>query len=106
RPFERLFLPLDWNAEPYKPQSPSARTVGGCWRGRWQRTGHVLDVWHSNIAIEAVRVGHQRPERLRGRPQLPLPAIVKGAHSAHCNADEPAGAGAPADSHLSATWSA
>src|SRR5204862_2580680 len=61
-PLERLLVPLDPDAEPREPQPVCA--------GRRVDTGRV-ERGNAGVAVEAVRVGDEWPDRLRARFELP-----------------------------------
>src|SRR5205823_2139158 len=70
-PLERLLLPLDADAELRQTQTPAfdlARRALGL---------HARNVRQTRVAVEAVRVGDQGPERLRACAQVVLPTVVK-----------------------------
>src|SRR5207253_3152017 len=63
-PLERLLLPLDPAAEHGQAQ-PAATVL----------RGFGLDRRYAGVAVEAVGVGHQRPERVRARLEPPFPPV-------------------------------
>src|SRR2546421_192860 len=70
-PLERLLLPLDADAELRQSKTPATDLARRALRL------HARHARQTRVAVEAVRVGDQRPERLRACAQVVLPAVVK-----------------------------
>src|SRR5205823_5380865 len=70
-PLERLLLPLDADAELRQTQTPAFDLARRALRL------HARNVRQTRVAVEAVRVGDEGPERLRACAQVVLPTVVK-----------------------------
>ena len=68
-PFEGLLLPLQLDAVAREPE-PFACV------GPRRRVGQA-DRRQARIAVKAIGVGCERPQLFRGRPQPPLPSVMK-----------------------------
>src|SRR5947209_8321573 len=70
-PLERLLLPFDADAEFRQAQTPSVDL------SRRALRLHACNVGQTRVTVEAIRVGDERPERLRACAQVVLPTVVK-----------------------------
>jgi hypothetical protein len=68
-PFKRLLLPFDSYPKFREPQ-----VLAGVFSDHVVRATYP---WKPGISVEPVRVGHERPQPLRGRAEAPLPLVMK-----------------------------
>jgi hypothetical protein len=68
-PFKRFLLPFDSYPE-FREQQALAGVFSDCVVGS-------ADPRKTSITVEPVRVGDERPQSLRGRPEPPFPLVMK-----------------------------